>query len=434
MKRAVKPGARTGSVRVPASKSEAHRLMILAALGQQETVVLADGISKDIEATAACLRALGAQIEKYHEEEGQSGYRIVPIPQNEVAENEASEGERCLLPCGESGSTLRFLLPVVCALGKKAVFRMEGRLPERPLAPLDRELMRFGAEIEKKGEFLSVSGRLRAGAYCLPGNISSQYISGLLMALPLLEGESSLTVTGPIESAGYIAMTEEALCLADIRMEKTGNVYAIPGGQRSRLPLEVRAEGDYSGAAFFLCMGALSKNGITVQGLRQNSLQGDRAVLNVLSEFGAEVTVSEDAVTVRKKRLTGCRIDAAQIPDLIPVLSVVAAAAEGETQIINAGRLRIKESDRLSSTAEMLTVLGARVIEEEEGLRICGCPLLPGGASVNPHNDHRIAMAAAAAASICAAPVEIQGSRCVEKSYPDFWEDLETLKIEEKCI
>ena len=434
MNRTLIPGARTGSVRIPASKSEAHRWMILAALGQRETVMLADGISKDIEATAACLRALGARMERCGEKEGRSGYRIFPIPRNVASEKEGLDEKPCILPCGESGSTLRFLLPVVCALGRKAVFRMEGRLPERPLVPLDRELTRFGAKIEKKGDCLWVSGRLQPGSYCLPGDISSQYISGLLMALPLLEGESCLTVTGPIESAGYIAMTEEALHQAGIQIKKAGNVYTVPGNQRSRLPSEVHAEGDYSGAAFFLCMGAFSKNGITVHGLRRDSLQGDRMVLKMLSELGAEVMVSEESVTVRRGRLTGCRIDAAQIPDLIPVLSVVAAAAEGETRIINAGRLRMKESDRLSSTAEMLSALGAFVTEEKEGLCIVGSPVLRGGASVNPQNDHRIAMAAATAASICTAPIEIQEGHCVEKSYPNFWADLEALKIEEKNV
>ena len=260
-----------------------------------------------------------------------------------------------------------------------------------------------------------------------PGDVSSQYISGLLMALPRLPGESTLAVTGRLESAGYIAMTEDALRLSGIRLQKSGRTYTIPGGQTARLPARCRVEGDWSNAAFFLCMGALSPAGVTVTGLASNSPQGDRAVLDVLRRFGADVRETQDTVTVRRGALHGVTIDAAPIPDLIPVLSVVAALADGQTQIVNAVRLRLKESDRLESTAAMLRALGAQVEMHDSGLTITGRKMLTGG-TVDPQHDHRIAMAAATAACGCTAPVTVRDRTCIEKSYPRFWTDLSALK------
>ncbi len=268
--------------------------------------------------------------------------------------------EQCVLPCGESGSTLRFLLPVVGALGAKAVFQMEGRLPKRPLAPLDAELRAHGMGIRQEGERLYCDGELRPGAYRLPGNVSSQYISGLLLALPRLPGDSSLIVTGAVESAAYITMTEDALRLSGIGFTKNGWEYRIPGNQQPRLPDMLTVESDWSNAAFFLSVGALSARGIKVMGLNPASSQGDRAALDILRAFGAEIAEENGDILIRAGALHGQTIDAAPIPDLIPVLSVVAAGAEGETRIVNASRLRLKESDRLKSTAAMLQALGGR--------------------------------------------------------------------------
>ena len=410
------PGPRTGSVRVPCSKSRAHRLLIAAALGREPVSVECDGISRDIEATAACLAALGAGITRTG-----SGYRVEPIrsiPADEVS-----------LPCGESGTTLRFLLPVAGALGIRAVFRREGRLPERPLAPLDRELTAHGMELTPDGALLRCAGRLTPGAYELPGNVSSQYVSGLLMTLPLLDGESTLAVTGKVESAAYITMTEQVLSLAGIELRKSTADYSIPGGQRYALPPAVRVEGDWSSAAFFLCMGAMSENGVTVAGLDPDSEQGDRAVLEILTRMGAEVRWSGSGVTVRRGELHGTLIDAAPVPDLIPALSAAAALATGETRIINAARLRLKESDRLESTAAMLRAVGGGVEELSDGLVITGRDRLDGG-SADTQGDHRIAMAAAVAACGCTGSVTVDGAECVAKSYPGFWEDFSALKGE----
>lgn len=414
MNKTILPGARTGEVHIPASKSQAHRMLLCAAMGESEVTLRCRGLSKDILATVACLKALGASVDA----EGEVLHlRPVSAP---------PPGLRPL-PCGESGSTLRFLLPLAGALGASAVFEREGRLPERPIEPLGRELCRNGMDIRSDGARLYCSGHLRPGAFSLPGNISSQYISALLMTLPLLEGESTLRIEGALESAAYVAMTEEVLRLGGVRTEKTGDGYRIPGGQRCRFAPELSVEGDYSNAAFFLCAGALSERGIRVTGLDPQSRQGDRAIVPLLEEMGAQVASDGSSVTVKRDALHGITIDASPIPDLIPVLSVVAAAASGETRVIHAQRLRLKESDRLHSTTQMLRALGAEAEELPDGLVIRGGRTLAGG-TVDACGDHRIAMSAAVAGGICRGAVTICGSECVQKSYPDFWTDFQQLK------
>jgi len=283
-------------------------------------------------------------------------------------------------------------------------------------------------EIRQEGGLLRFSGLLRAGDYTLPGNVSSQYISGLLLALPLLPGDSALHITGNIESADYVAMTEDALRKSGVRFDRRGRDYAIPGLQRPALPDGCAVERDWSGAAFFLSMGALSPAGVTLRGMDTASRQGDRRVLDILRGFGAAVTQGPEGLTVRRGTLRGQTVDAAQIPDLVPVLSAVAAVAEGETRIVNAARLRLKESDRLATVAAMLRALGADIRETEDGLRIRGAEALNGGRAASA-GDHRIAMSAAVAASACTGPVTVLGAECAGKSYPRFWEDLELLEV-----
>ena len=412
----IQPGPRQGRVRIPASKSQAHRLLLCAALGEGETELLCGGLSADIRATMDCLRALGAGIWQ----EGER-LRVKPI---------RTAPRSCALPCGESGSTLRFLLPQAGALGTEAVFHRKGRLPQRPLRPLDEELRSHGMKLREEGEALYASGMLTAGDYTLPGNVSSQFISGLLMALPQLPGDSRLTVTGDLESAGYVAMTEDALAESGIRWQRTGQVWSIPGGQRFRPPRLCQVEGDWSNAAFFLCAGALSRRGVTVEGLSLRSSQGDQAVLRLLRRFGAEVTEREGAVTVRSGMLHGVTVDAGPIPDLIPTLSVVAAASVGDSRMENARRLRDKESDRLEGTAALIRDLGGSARVEGDTLIIHGRGGLRGG-NASVLGDHRLAMAAAIAACACRESVTVDDSRCVEKSYPRFWEDFRQLKGEE---
>ena len=481
MNTVVRCGSRKGCVTVPASKSWAHRMLITAALSEKECEIICDGISKDISATINCMNALGARIE-LNSSGGTTSIKVKPIFQCTVeGENESTESYRDLY-CGESGSTLRFLIPVVGALGVSAVFHMEGRLSERPLEPLISVLREHGMKIEQEGKKLYCSGQLRSGTYRIPGNISSQYISGLLMALPVMGGVSLIDITGTIESGDYISMTVEAVKAAGIRLKLVENKIYIEDGPMYNVPEKLIVEKDWSSAAFPLCMGAFSNEGITVTGLNIDSVQGDKEILNVLKGFGAEIGVEPDdiisasgrgcndgeekdssiqnssdkagikrlySVTVKKVGskddngsegqnagkiettcgLSGQVIDASAIPDLVPVISVVAAGAKGETRIVNASRLRIKESDRLNTTATMLKALGADIEETEDGLIIRGRQRLNGG-KTEAFNDHRIAMSAAVAAGICNGDVEIFGTECTDKSFPGFWDILNILELE----
>ncbi len=417
MTRTIAPGPRTGEVTAPASKSQAHRLLICAALGERDVTVRCGTFSKDMEATAECLRALGACIEP-----AAGGMTVSPIRE--------TSREHCFLPCAESGSTLRFLLPVAGALGARGAFHREGRLPERPMDPLAMQLRTHGMTLQENGAELHFEGSLQPGEFSLPGNVSSQFISGLLLALPLLEKESRITITGAVESGSYIIMTEDALAASGVYFERFGQTYLIPGKQKYALPESVTVEGDWSGAAFFLCMGALSPEGILVRGLNSVSAQGDRAVLDRLRSMGALVCPEKNGYLVRRGTLRGTEIDAAPIPDLIPALSIVAALCEGETRIVNASRLRHKESDRLSATAALIRDLGGQAQELPDGLVITGVSSLRGG-TADVRGDHRIAMAAAAAAGGCTADVVIPDSECAGKSYPAFWNELEGLRRRE---
>lgn len=405
-------GAKHGEIRAVASKSAAQRLFICAAFGTDTCRVSCGPLSADLSSTLDCLRALGAEV-SYMD----GCACIEPIRRG--------AGTERVLPCGESGATLRFLLPLAGVLGASAVFERRGRLPERPIEPLAAELQRHGMTVETEGPVLRCSGRLRGGDWSLPGDVSSQFISSLLLSLPLLEEDSLLSVTGALESAPYIALTERILRSASIRFSKEGGVYAIPGSQRPQLPKELSVEGDWSSAAAFLAMGALSDTGISVAGLDPASTQGDRLVCELLRSFGAEVSVENGSVFVRKKDLRGIRFDASQTPDLVPVIAALGALAEGETSIVRAARLREKESDRLHATAALLATLGAEIRELPDSLIIRGKPLL--GGSADSFSDHRIAMAAAVAACGCEKNVTLSGAECVEKSYPRFWDDLASL-------
>lgn len=413
MNRTLSGGARAGAVTIPCSKSQAHRMLICAALSDVPSCLCLNATNDDIAATVRCLRALGAEID---EQDGT--LHIRPLPGSMTSAQ---------LDVGESGSTLRFLLPVLGALGVSAEVRMHGRLPERPLSPLQELLQAHGMTLRRCGDVLHVSGQLTAGDYTLPGSVSSQFVSGLLFALPLLSGESTLTVTGELQSARYVAMTGHALRAAGITVQKTGQNYHIRGNQAYHTPAVQTVEGDWSNAAFFLCMGALSKVGITVRGLAQDSLQADRAILELLTRFGAEVRVDGTSVTVQRGTLRGITVDAGPIPDLIPTVSVLAALAEGETHIENAARLRLKESDRLATTAALIRALGGQVQEGPDTLTITSVPMLQGG-TADAAGDHRIAMSAAVAACGCAGTVIVTGSECVAKSYPAFWDDFSSLK------
>jgi 3-phosphoshikimate 1-carboxyvinyltransferase len=403
-------------VAAPASKSAAHRPMILAAFADAPTEISIAGAGEDIQATARCLRALGATVEGFND--GKS-LRITPAN---------SLPERAVCDCGESGTTLRFLVPVAAALGIETTFLRKGRLPERPMEPLCAEMARHGANFrENPDRSLTVMGRLEPGEYRIRADVSSQFVSGLLLALSLLRYPSTLMLEGEIESVPYINMTLETLsgfkaapiCVAN------GRLFGVPGclAQPLHTPKKIGADGDFSSAAFPLAAGAIGADPVTVTGLNPASAQGDAAILALLDEFGAKIDVDQktNAVTVFPSQLHGIRINAAQIPDLVPVLAVVAAAAKGDTEITNAKRLRLKESDRLTTTAAMLRALGGEVEEREDGLLIHGKGGLQGG-FVDGANDHRIVMSAAVAALICKESVTVSDAEAVKKSYPAFFD------------
>jgi 3-phosphoshikimate 1-carboxyvinyltransferase len=383
------PHKLSGTVFAIPSKSQAHRLLICAAFADRPTLLHCPATNQDIEATADCLRSLGAEIEYNN-----GCYHVTPI---------GNAPETATLKCRESGSTLRFMLPIVGALGVNATFIMEGRLPQRPLSPLWEEMERNGCVLARPTEnTLQCRGKLLPGEYSLDGSVSSQFITGLLYAFALMHGKCNLSVTGKTESKPYIEMTRQALRTFGIAIDE----FKVCGHFPFSSPGELSVEGDWSNGAFFLAAKALGSD-LEIQGLCNNSAQGDRAVADILQNIGTHITV-----------------DAADIPDLVPILAVAGGANKGIT-FTNIGRLRLKESDRVASVAAMLGQLGAAVQIEENTMTVS--PAQFHGCTIDSVGDHRIAMAAAIAATVSSGPVSILGAHCVAKSYPSFWEEYRRL-------
>lgn len=406
----ISPAPLSGKISAIASKSDAHRLLILAALSEGETFLHMEQRSEDIDATIGCLRALGARILVLPDGVNVRGIEQVPAhPQ---------------LDCGESGSTFRFLLPVAAALGARATFTGTGRLPERPIGELLLAMRVHGVRFSSEQLPFSIEGKFIGGAFELPGNISSQYLTGLLLALPLLEQDSRIHLTTSLESAAYVDITLHALKRFGINIPVRKGEYCISGGQSVQSPRELRVDGDWSNASFFLAAGALGAP-VTVSGLNLVSPQGDKAMLDALMAFGAKVEASANSVCVSPAPLHGCIIDVGETPDLLPVLAVLGACAGGETRLVNAARLRLKESDRLASVSSMLRALGATVEEQPDALVISGGRLT--GGDVHSCRDHRIVMSTAIAAIRCEGNVRILGTEAVNKSYPAFFQDYNRL-------
>ncbi len=461
-------------VNIIPSKSDAHRAIICAALSkvcsedkdsffrlEKYFGIKIEETSVDIDATWDCMKSLLSPTDAWF------------IP----------------LPCRESGSTLRFILPVIGALrainaiDKPAIFFPEGRLSERPISPLKEELEHHGMSIRIKESFspkderikvpsIEVEGSLKSGDYYLPGNVSSQYISGLLFALPLLDGDSRIIISGELESVGYVEMTIRTLSQFGIKInsvpctidtdnereinQKGGISYCVLGNQRYIHNGEYVVEGDWSNAAFWLAAGLMGERAITVSGLNLDSAQGDKKILDIINSFGGIITINEQEIKEQKineqkikesevgtglkdvtahptkEKLKGITIDARDIPDLVPVIALIATQAFGETRIINAGRLRIKESDRLNSIATTLKTLGADIEELEDSLVIKGDNQRLRGGAVDSFGDHRIAMMAAVASLVCSENIVLTGSVAVKKSYPRFFEELGALKLDSK--
>ena len=408
----ISPSVIRGTLTPPPSKSAAHRLLIAAALAG-EGRVRGLSLSADMEATLRAVRGLGVSVRL----DGDAAC-FAPAPPS-------SSPSPLPVDCGESGSTLRFLIPLYAVRGIPAVFTGHGRLPERPLGVYADCLPPHGVTLSAaSGLPLTVTGRLTGGDFALPGDVSSQFITGLLFALPLCREDSRIRLTTPLESAGYVDMTLQVLRQAGIRVEPLEDGWFIPGSQTYR-PLDTAVESDWSQAAFLLAAGALGGE-VTLTGLNPASAQGDREALSLFRRFGAAVEEAPGRIVCRKAPLHGIDIDAAQIPDLVPVLAVTAALADGVTHITGAARLRLKESDRLAAVADGIRRLGGRVEESPDSLTISGVSRLAGGRAEG-YNDHRIVMALSMAALGCEAPVTVTDAQSVAKSWPAFFEDYRAI-------
>lgn len=394
----ITPARLHGTITPPPSKSQAHRLIIAAALATGESCVENVALSQDITATLNCMRALGAKA-------SEDGSRITGIG--------SPRGRLNLLPtldCGESGSTLRFLIPVALAVAGGGIFSGHGRLMERPQGPYETLFAQRNILFRRENGALRVEGKLESGTFALPGDVSSQFITGLLYALPLLDGDSEILLTTSLESRGYVDMTLDALAKFGIRVEPAERGWHIPGGQTYR-PQKATVESDYSQAAFYYAARLLGSP-VQIQGLNSDSAQGDAVILEFYRALNCPGEVE---------------LDVSQCPDLVPPLAAMAALRPGQmTRIVGAARLRIKESDRLDTVTTQLNRLGANIIQGPDFLTIRGVDRLTGG-TVSGCNDHRIAMMLAIAATRADACVTITGAQCVSKSYPNFWEDYVTL-------
>ncbi|MBQ4146265.1 MAG: 3-phosphoshikimate 1-carboxyvinyltransferase [Clostridia bacterium] len=422
----IEPEMLIGNVIVPPSKSVAHRAIISAALSGDACKIDNVAFSKDIEATLGCMKSLGALFE-YNEKN-----KTVEFFEN----NGLFKGKgKLVLNCEESGSTLRFLMPLALLSGREVVLNGKGRLMQRPQKPYFDLFDKLGIEYELKGNKLKIKGRLKAGKFKIAGNVSSQFITGLLFTLPLLDGDSIIEITTEMESKSYLDLTLQTLNEFGIEIINEKYQKFIIAGNQKYKGKNYFVEGDYSQAAFFLVAGAIGCD-VGVYGLKENSLQGDKKILDILNEAGARIDTLPDGCikASRTEAMHGVTIDARDIPDLVPILSVLCAFCPGESRIINAGRLRMKESDRLTSTSSELRMLGADIEEGEDYLKICGKQSLC-GETVSAWGDQRIAMMLAIAACRCEGVVSITGAQeAVKKSYPDFFQVYESLKNGPKAL
>lgn len=410
MKAIVQPSLLQGEVTAPPSKSAGHRSLICAALSDKPVKVFNCGESDDMTATVEALIALGAKIER-------DGLTVTVYPIKRNNKNATAN-------CNESGSTARFMIPVAAALGSEnVVFEGKGRLPERPFDIIAEALRQNGVSCSSNNLPMTVSGQLKAGRFEVAGNISSQYISGLLLALSIVEGDSEIVLTSELQSRDYVMMTVNELRIFGTDIVVEPDRFLIKG-KTALTGVDRTVEGDWSQAAFHLCAGAIGGD-ITVKGLDLDTLQGDSAIVPLLKRFGADVSVNNNRINVKKSKLKGITIDASQIPDLVPILAVTAAFSEGTTVITNAERLRIKESDRLFETAARLKAFGIDVNETNDGLIIHGGA--PKGAEITSANDHRIVMAFSVMAANSEGQSIIDGCQAINKSYPLFFKDFSSL-------
>ena len=419
MKIKIKPSTLNGKIEIPPSKSYSHRAVIAAALAENSRKSKIDNLkfSVDITTTTDIMENWGAKIKRFEsalEIVGNDG-RVVPKDK--------------YVQCNESGSTIRFLIPVGITSKNELIFDGKGKLVDRPLDSYYKIFEEQGLKYETTGGKLplTVNGKLKAGNYEIDGNISSQFITGLLYALPLLDGDSKLTINKNLESKGYIDLTLEILQLAGIEIKNNDYKSFEIKGNQSYKPFDYTVEGDYSQVAFWIVAGIISANRdneVKCLHVNKNSLQGDREIIEIVTRMGANLEIFDDYVIVKPSKTKGTVIDISQCPDIAPILTVLAALSEGETRIINGERLRIKESDRITSIKTELNKLGANVAEKGDSLIIQGVQGFTGGVTVSAWNDHRIAMSLAVASSRCEKEIILEEAESVRKSYPHFWDDF----------
>ncbi len=412
-----------GNVQAVQSKSDAHRALICAALCNGQTKIEVSALNDDIIATADALNALGARVIRT-----ENGYTVT---------GRAVGGG--VVQCKESGSTARFLLPVCGALGKVTTLSGCGKLPMRPMLPLTEEMRKKGCCVSADNLPITVSGKLLGGRYVISGDVSSQFISGLMMALPLTDTKCEILLSSPLQSELYADMTAKTLRAFGVCWEKIpqssaeghfGGYELIAADGRCDTYTscgKYTVEGDWSGAAFFAVAGAISGE-LTLSGLDTNSLQPDKAIIDIIRLAGAMVEENDGQIKIKKSRINPIKVDVSQYPDIFPILAVLACAAEGESLLYNAGRLRIKESDRIESTAKMIQALGGKVEAGKDFLKIFGTGGLDGGIA-DGAGDHRIVMSAATASLICKGEVDILGEEAVNKSFPDFFERFYKVRV-----
>ena len=404
------------SLQIPPSKSMAHRAILCASLAKGKSVVRNIAYSDDILATIAGMRQLGASIETLEDSvvvEGIGDHRQV---------------ESMTVDCNESGSTLRFFIPVFTLSGKPMTFVGRNRLLKRPQGVYESLYQERGLGFIQTPDAITVEGSLTAGRYEIDGNISSQFISGLLFALPLLDGDSIIVIRPPFESRSYIELTLEVLAQFGVRAFFVDNhTLLVPGNQKYR-PCDYTVEGDFSQMAFFAVLGAVHGD-LTCSGMRPNSQQGDKVILDILQKAQARILPLPDGYTIIKSQLHGTEIDLSDCPDLGPILTVLAMYSQGETRIINAGRLRYKESDRIAAMEEELRKFGVDIRTKEDEIIIVGKESYCCTEEIFGHKDHRIVMSMAVAAVCSGQSAIIQGAECIQKSYPNFFEDLQSLGI-----
>ena len=430
MKIKIKPSTLNGKIEIPPSKSYSHRAVIAAALAENSRKSKIDNLkfSVDITTTTDIMENWGAKIKRFEsalEIVGNDG-RVVPKDK--------------YVQCNESGSTIRFLIPIGITSKNELIFDGKGKLVDRPLVSYYRIFDKQGIFYKNEnGKLpLTVNGKLNAGNYEIDGNISSQFITGLLYALPLLDGDSKLTINKNLESKGYIDLTLEILKLAGIEIVNNDyKSFDIKGNQIYK-PFDYTVEGDYSQVAFWIVAGIISANKdneMKCLHVNKNSLQGDREIIEIVERMGANIEIFDDYVIVKPSKTKGTVIDISQCPDIGPILTVLGALSEGETRIINGERLRIKESDRITSIKTELNKLGANVAEEGDSLIIQGVEGFKGGVTVSAWNDHRIAMSLAIASTRCEKEIILEEAESVRKSYPHFWDDFVKMggEIEKDC-